>query len=352
MRFQNPFTVKNVIIGGVVAILVGVGGLAAIVPGILQIQGTPNGQAVVVNDPTVVTALGEGIELTGSLPGFATTPVFNMGSLNGAATSNLQSQILTALELVSTSANQASELTLLSNINTAVNLPIDIASGQSVTCNAGLNLNTSGLATTSGQVTAQTSFSSMVTSLSSMVSNLTSLVTNLGTSPMQSSGGSVGISGTLPAFAAIPSFKLTDGANQLPVKTGVAAGTGDNAIPVAISPNPAPECTKFIALNQTSGATVITGTASQFIYICSVIIGSATAQNFSIIEGTGTVCASGTPIGVIDGTTAGFPVSATGGFTAVASRPWLKGRTAADNICVVQSGSGHIGGVITYASAP
>lgn len=145
--------------------------------------------------------------------------------------------------------------------------------------------------------------------------------------------------------------KVWDGSETAEVKAATtSAGTADPSFVVAQSPNPSPECTSIVAINQTASATVITGTASQFIYICSIVLVSATAQNLSLTEGTGTVCATG-EAAVMGGTTASIAVAANGGFSSVAARPWLKTATAADGLCLEQSGAGNVSGIITYKKA-
>ncbi len=152
--------------------------------------------------------------------------------------------------------------------------------------------------------------------------------------------------------------KAWDGTNSVTVKaastTPVAA---DTALVVGISPNTL-GCagqslanTKKAALSQTASAQIITGVASKQTYICSIVIFSATAQSVNFIEGTGTTCATG-GAGLTGGTTAatGMSLAANTGvshgngtglttFTA----------TAADNVCLLQSGSGQVSGVIIYA---
>ena len=110
-------------------------------------------------------------------------------------------------------------------------------------------------------------------------------------------------------------------------------------------------CPSKATVNQTASATVITGSSSNRIYICAVVLVSAAAQNISIVEGTGTNCATGIAA-VIGGTTASIAVAQEGGFSSIAPFAWINTATAANNLCVLQSGTGNISGVITYRSAP
>lgn len=108
-------------------------------------------------------------------------------------------------------------------------------------------------------------------------------------------------------------------------------------------------CPSKAVVNQTASATVITGSSGNRIYICAIVLVSAAAQNISITEGTGTNCATGAAA-VIGGTTASIAVAAEGGFSSIAPFAWISTATAANNLCVLQSGTGNVSGVITYRS--
>ena len=108
-------------------------------------------------------------------------------------------------------------------------------------------------------------------------------------------------------------------------------------------------CTSVAPINQATSTQVITGVAAQRIYICAIFLLSATAQSVSIVEGTGTVCATGIA-GLVGGTTASVSLAANGGFVLTAAAPWMRTQTVADNVCVLQSGVGNVSGTITYQS--
>lgn len=135
-----------------------------------------------------------------------------------------------------------------------------------------------------------------------------------------------------------------------------AGGTGPGAFQPASPTNPVPTysvagpststCPSVIAVNQTTSTDLHTFTAKG--HICSIMLISATAQSITLAEGTGSVCASGTAylIGGSGGTTA---LAANGGFSMVAGTPWLDMQTAADHLCLDQSSTGNVSGVITYS---
>jgi hypothetical protein len=108
-------------------------------------------------------------------------------------------------------------------------------------------------------------------------------------------------------------------------------------------------CTSVASINQATSTTVVTGVAGQRVYICAVFLLSATAQSVSVVEGTGTVCATGIT-GLIGGTTASVSLAANGGFAMTAASPWLRLQTVANDLCILQSGVGNVSGTLTYQS--
>ncbi len=103
-------------------------------------------------------------------------------------------------------------------------------------------------------------------------------------------------------------------------------------------------------ISQTASAQIIAGTASKQTYLCNMFYVTATAQNVALVEGTGTVCATGIA-GMMGGATAatGQNWAANQGFVQNATGYWFaKTATAADNVCLLQSGTGQISGVGSY----
>lgn len=279
----------------------------------------------------VITVQGVASMIAFKVDGSGVTQPVSASSLplpTGAATSTHQ-----------TDGSSLSDGTNTTKVQAASTTPVaaDKALTVSLSPNGASQPLPTGASTSANQSTANTS--------------LASILTALGAAVMQSTGGTVAL---VAGSALIGKVTINDGTNSAKVEAGAAAAAADNALAIAISPNPSPECNLFIAINQTAGTTVITGTSSKFTYICSVVLvndASGSAQKVSLIEGTGTVCASGTPIGLMGGITASMGFVAGGGVVSTSDRPHFKGRTAADNICVVQSGSTNISGWITYATA-
>ncbi len=96
----------------------------------------------------------------------------------------------------------------------------------------------------------------------------------------------------------------------------------------------------------TSSTRLITGVSAEKIYICSLVFNTATAQNISIVEGTGSVCATNI-VGVIGGDSAatGFNFADNQGLS------WGNGGATlaqtsidANDLCILISGSAQVSG--------
>ncbi len=109
----------------------------------------------------------------------------------------------------------------------------------------------------------------------------------------------------------------------------------------------ADSCGSHIAISQTSSADIYT--SHNRVHICGLVLGNqTTAQNWSLVEGTGTVCATGIQA-LIGGTTASVAIGANSDFAAVSGPPWwLNSAVTADHICLLQSGSTNLSGVLTF----
>lgn len=106
-------------------------------------------------------------------------------------------------------------------------------------------------------------------------------------------------------------------------------------------------------ISQTAATQIITGTSAKKIYFCSFNVVVASATNIAVVEGTGTVCATGTATfpGLSGGTTAagGWNFSANGGISfGNGDASLAQEATNADNVCVFMSGSGQVSGGFRY----
>ena len=111
----------------------------------------------------------------------------------------------------------------------------------------------------------------------------------------------------------------------------------------------------FANINQTANAQhaqLVTGTAGKKVYVCSIHVVVAAATNVAVVEGTGSVCATGTAgVGGFGGATAatGWNFAANGGI-ALGSGVAAVGAevTGGDNLCIFNSGSGQVSGGMSY----
>jgi hypothetical protein len=143
-------------------------------------------------------------------------------------------------------------------------------------------------------------------------------------------------------------FSNNDGTNtQKVLGASTSPALTDKAGVVALSPNPSPVCTSVLPISQATSTDLHTMT--NIGYICTIILVTDTAQFVSLTEGTGSTCGSGSAA-LLGSTTVGSGMSftANGGISAVNGFPWLKMVASADHLCLLQSGSGRLSGVITY----
>lgn len=211
----------------------------------------PTGAATQTTLAAIQTALGSPFQaggaiantafgISGTLPAFAATPTFNFGTLNGAATASLQTSGNASLSSMDT------KTPALGQALAAGSVPIVLTAAQLTTLTppaaiTGFALDTTVQTTNSdlgppGATVCATDTGSC--SLNALLqrnnARSTSIITALG-SPFQA-GGSIGntafgISGTLPAYAATPTFNLgtlngaATAANQTSVIGSASGGT-------------------------------------------------------------------------------------------------------------------------------
>lgn len=105
-----------------------------------------------------------------------------------------------------------------------------------------------------------------------------------------------------------------------------------------------------VSIGQVTPTTLITGASARKNYICSIAVVGADAESVSLIEGSGTNCAS-TPLALIGSLTAASGLTlATSTVLAIGNggASVAVGRTANYNVCLLQSGTGRVSGVLVY----
>jgi hypothetical protein len=154
---------------------------------------------------------------------------------------------------------------------------------------------------------------------------------------------------------------LADRASFLPAAAIAAQGqfaTGQAPVKITDGTNtlvvdPCKAQTKlYVSINQTANTQLVAGTASKKIYICSIHVVVAIATNAALVEGTGSVCATGTAgVSGFGGATAatGWNFAANGGIVLGNGDAAVGAEgTNADNLCLFNSGSGQVSGGISY----
>jgi hypothetical protein len=108
----------------------------------------------------------------------------------------------------------------------------------------------------------------------------------------------------------------------------------------------------YASISQTANTQLVAGTASKKIYVCSIHVVAAAATNVAVVEGTGSVCATGTAgVSGFGGATAatGWNFAANGGIALGNGDSSLGAEgTSGDNLCIFNSGSGQVSGGISY----
>lgn len=128
-------------------------------------------------------------------------------------------------------------------------------------------------------------------------------------------------------------------------------GGGDK--PVQAQSTYAPvQCNQSVAISSASSVQAITAAnVNMRVVICSMSLGSIGGSDFSVVEGTGTTCATNITA-MAGGTTAasGFGLAANGSPVQVGGGigPIMSTKTIGDNVCLIISGTGPLAGVISY----
>jgi hypothetical protein len=115
------------------------------------------------------------------------------------------------------------------------------------------------------------------------------------------------------------------------------------------------QCSSYAPFSSAPSFQVITaGNANMFVYVCNFSTGSIGGSTYSIVEGTGTTCATNTKA-MFGGTTAatGIGLAANGAFeTGAGVGAILKTAVAGDNVCFIAAGTGPLAGSMAFVQQP
>ena len=145
------------------------------------------------------------------------------------------------------------------------------------------------------------------------------------------------------------------GDNQADVTSGHALLTDTpttGSLYTAITADPCGGAKTDVAIATSSGnVQLVAGVSAKKVYICSFSVVGATAAVVNIIEGTGAACTTSNEAAIIGSTTAASGMS----FAANSGISYGSGSgtigltaTAANGICLLQSGTAALAGNITY----
>ena len=152
-----------------------------------------------------------------------------------------------------------------------------------------------------------------------------------------------------PAPLGAPLLRSLESQEQMATGAGFRITDGNNFL--VVDPCAA-QAKLFASISQTGNTQLASGTALKKIYVCSIHVVAAAAANVAVVEGTGSVCGTGTAgVSGFGGATAatGWNFAANGGI-ALGNGDSAVGAEASsgDNLCVFNSGSGQISGGISY----
>jgi len=167
------------------------------------------------------------------------------------------------------------------------------------------------------------------------------------------SAATAGSTGSLTAKARLMTTQLDAIQTAVQLLDNAVSGAGVNVSQIGgATPDVcATKAKLYIPISQVTSTQLFTGTASNRTYLCSLMVTqpAASTQTFALVSGTGTTC--GTSVGaMIGGTTAAngmqLPFSLGNGLGQIA-----KSDTDADNVCLLQSSTDRIAGVLSYVVA-
>lgn len=287
-------------------------------------------------------------------------------SANGATPVSVALPTGTVVDVTNTGANDAN-VTLSVGSGTAASTDFTIKAGAAVGLTVGSNTFLNAVTTTGATVLNIKGGTGLVTGYGGGSSGGTSSNASVGTTGATAPGsatliGTVDGSGNLQAAVMPDAGNGTTGATTTQRVTLASDSTGQvklasgaNVVGAVtqsgtwtVQAGNTAGCPSTAPISQATSTDIHTMSTKG--YICSIVLVISDAESIALIEGTGTVCASGTAVLIGSATVAnGMPVSANGGFSAVSATPWLQMVNSADHLCLLQSGSGRLAGVITYS---
>lgn len=136
-------------------------------------------------------------------------------------------------------------------------------------------------------------------------------------------------------------------ANQGALRGPTGAIKGDYGMVTHPSVAPALQCPYVKPINVTAATELVTNAGGQRIHVCAFSVVLAGAESVSLVEGTGTLCGTGTT-GLYGGTSASAAFAANGGVAMTSDRITLPMQVAGDNLCLLKSAANNVSGTLVY----
>lgn len=140
---------------------------------------------------------------------------------------------------------------------------------------------------------------------------------------------------------------LTDGKSEAVLRGSEGAQPADKGLVTKEGIAPNLQCPYSAPINQTTNTVMVVGKAGQRVYFCTFLVISADAKLISLVEGTGSVCASNT-LGIEGGASASASVLAGSGWVELSDRIQGFSMVAGNDVCLFQSTAGNVSGRFTY----
>lgn len=325
----------------------------------------------------VAQAVSGSVSLTGTLPGFAATPTVNLGAaiptgsnvigvIGNTAGSTTAGQFGPLVQGAATSGapSYTTGQTYPLSLDTSGNLRVNVVTGggaPAITAAAGAFAVGSGVDGWNLTEGAKADAAYTGSGSASMVAILKGIyASSTGSIPAGSAAiGSItntsfGVSGTLPAFAAVPAVKIdqtTPGTTNL-VQVGGSLPAGTNTLGAAygfqnstgnVLP-PAADASAAINVSTATTTQLVALSSGKKIYVAALDVIAAGTGNITFVYGTGSNCGTGT-------------TSLTGAYNLTAQAGIAKGNglgavlvvPASNALCVTTSAAVQMSGSVAYA---
>lgn len=136
-------------------------------------------------------------------------------------------------------------------------------------------------------------------------------------------------------------------ANQGALRGAMGAIQGDYGMVTHPSIAPALQCPFVKNISITASTQLVTNAGGQRIHVCAFSVVLAATESVSLVEGTGSTCATGTT-GLYGGTSASAVFASNGGVAMISDRITIPMQVAGDNLCLLKSAANNVSGTLVY----